>query len=207
MAEVERRGVLPPVPDRETGEPRPPVASRGESSGEEVTPAGSLPGSHPPLPEHLGPALEWTSPPQRVRRLTAIWMIIIAVVFLTVVNGPGWMSLWETWLVVVAGGAFMYWRNGREWFAAGAAWAQAGKSWVNTYELVKIKFSVDGVNRVLRLKDSSGREIYSFRLREFQANPRMWDLVYNGILHSVASGNCEITPKARKVLMLPAGAR
>ncbi|MGF7124781.1 hypothetical protein [Rhodococcus sp. BE178] len=129
----------------------------------------------------------------------------IEIVFATVVNGFQWMGLWLPWAFVVASGLFMYWRIGGEWFAAGAVWAQAGKSWVNTYELVEVKFSVDGLNRVLRLKDSSGQQIYSFRLRDFQANSRMWDLVYNGILHSLASGNCEITPKARKALMLPAG--
>lgn len=132
-------------------------------------------------------------------------MVALVTVFLTVVNGMRWMSMWDMWVLVAVCGALTYWRFGGEWFAAGAVWAQVGKSWVNTYELVEIKFSVDGLNRVLRLKDSSGREIYSFRLRNMQANPRMWDLVYNGILHSLASGNCEITPKARKVLMLPAG--
>jgi len=132
-------------------------------------------------------------------------MVAVLIVFLTVANGPRWMSMWDMWVLIAACGLFIYWRFGREWFAAGAVWAQVGKSWVNTYELVEIKFSVDGLNRVLRLKDSSGRQIYSFRLRNVQANPRMWDLVYNGILHSVASGNCEVAPKARKVLMLPTG--
>ncbi|MDH6282275.1 hypothetical protein [Prescottella agglutinans] len=132
-------------------------------------------------------------------------MTAVTAAFLIIANGIQWMTLWQVWVVIAVIGGFTYWRFGQEWFAAGATWAQVGKSWVNTYELVEIKFSVDGLNRVLRLKDSSGRQIYSFRLRDFQANARMWDLAYNGILHSVASGNCQVTPSARKALMLPAG--
>ncbi len=193
------------MPDLDTGEPRPPAAPRGESTANAMTRPGPMRGRHPGIPEELGPVLEWSLPSNRDRWLISGGMVTLLVVYLTVVNGVEWITMWPVWLFVAAVVPFIFWRFGGEWFAAGAVWAQVGKSWVNTYELVEIKFSVDGLNRVLRLKDSSGREIYSFRLRNMQANPRMWDLVYNGILHSLASGNCEITPKARKVLMLPAG--
>ncbi|WP_254622716.1 hypothetical protein [Rhodococcus sp. W8901] len=170
-----------------------------------MTPTGPVTGRNPVVPEALGPVLEWSRPTHRDLWLITGGMVALLVVYLTVVNGFQWITMWPVWLFIALVVPFTFWRFGGEWFAAGAVWAQLGKSWVNTYELVEIKFSVDGLNRVLRLKDSSGRQIYSFRLRNMQANPRMWDLVYNGILHSVASGNCEVTPKARKVLMLPAG--
>ncbi|WP_305093352.1 hypothetical protein [Prescottella sp. R16] len=171
----------------------------------ETTPEGPVPGSRPPGPEHLGPVLEWSLPTRKLRWQAGLLLIAVTVVFLTVANGFSWMTYWDVWLFVLAGGLFMYWRLGGEWFAAGARWVQVNSSWVDTYELVEIKFSADGVNRVLRLKDSSGRQIYSFRLRNVQSNPRMWDLVYNGILHSVASGECRVTPRARQILKLPVG--
>ena len=146
------------MPDRVTGEPRPPAAPRGESRATEVTPIGRVPGSHPPSPKHLGPVLESSLPKRKPRIQASLALMAIEIVFATAVNGFQWMGLWLPWAFVVASGLFMYWRIGGEWFAAGAVWAQAGKSWVNTYELVEVKFSVDGLNRVLRLKDSSGQQ-------------------------------------------------
>ncbi|WP_235871135.1 hypothetical protein [Rhodococcus spongiicola] len=118
-------------------------------------------------------------------------------------RGFDWTDEWFPWFWIVVSGVFFYWRGGCEWMAAGAVWVQEGPKWVNTYELVRIRFSVDGLNRVLRIEDADGRKIHSFGLRDAQSNPLMWDLVYNGILHSVASGNCDISRKARKVLQIP----
>ncbi|WP_235871134.1 hypothetical protein [Rhodococcus spongiicola] len=131
-------------------------------------------------------------------------MPAILLAFFTVTTGGfDWVDDWFPWIWTGLTGAFMYWRTGQEWMAVGAVWVQEGPKWVNTYELVRIRFSVDGLRRVLRLQDASGREIHSFSLRNVQSNPLMWDLVYNGILHSVASGNCDISRKARKVLQIP----
>ncbi|WP_232320310.1 hypothetical protein [Rhodococcus sp. WMMA185] len=118
-------------------------------------------------------------------------------------GGFDWVGDWVPWIWMALISAFMYWRTGCEWMAAGSVWVQDGPDWINTYELVRIRFSVDGLRRVLRIEDSEGRKIHSFGLRNAQSNPLMWDLVYNGILHSVASGNCDISNKARKVLQIP----
>ncbi len=131
-------------------------------------------------------------------------MRAILVAFFTVTwGGFDWVDHWFPWIWMALSGAFFYWRTGQEWMAAGAVWVQEGPFWVNTYELVRIRFSVDGLNRVLRIEDAEGRKIHSFGLRDAQSDPQMWDLVYNGILHSVASGNCDISRKARKVLQIP----
>ncbi|MEV0947125.1 hypothetical protein [Rhodococcus sp. NPDC049939] len=195
---------LPPVPDPHTGEPRPPTAPRRESSANETTPTDRTPTKPPPAPEDLGPTLEWFQFESKHRMQATIGMPAIVAAFATLkVGGFDWVSDWGFWVLLTVIGAVMYWRTGYEWMAAGAMWVQEGPKWVNTYELVRIRFSVDGLRRVLRLEDAEGRKVHSFGLRDVQSNPQMWDLVYNGILHSVASGNCDISRKARKVLQIP----
>lgn len=120
-------------------------------------------------------------------------------------HGFSWVGWLWVWIVLAV---FLMWelatmRQG-SWLAAGAVWVQQDKYWVNTYELTRIQFTVSGLNRVLKLSDSSGRNIYGLNIRKIQSNQPMWDLVYNGILHSVASGNCDISDKARSVLKVPA---
>ncbi|MDH6282274.1 hypothetical protein [Prescottella agglutinans] len=174
-----------------------------ESSAHEMTPVQRTPRPPANSPTGLGPILEW-SQPTRWHRIKGIAVMVgVMVIFATLVNGTSWVSLWQPWAFALVFYAFLYWRFRDDWLVAGAVWVQVDKSWINTYELVEITFSVSGLNRVLRLKDSSGRQIYSLRLRDFQANPLMWDLAYNGILHSVASGRCEISPKAGTVSKLP----
>ncbi|WP_245813847.1 hypothetical protein [Rhodococcus marinonascens] len=198
------RSRLPKIPDPHTGEPRPPAAPRRESSAHEATPTDRAPIEPPPPPEGLGPTLEWSQAEKKHRVQAAFALSAIVAAFATVkVGGFDWVSDWGFWVLLSVMGAVMYWRASQEWMAAGAVWVQEGPKWVNTYELVRIRFSVDGLRRVLRLQDAEGREIHSFGLRDVQSNPLMWDLVYNGILHSVASGNCDISRKARKVLQIP----
>ncbi|MEV0947127.1 hypothetical protein [Rhodococcus sp. NPDC049939] len=200
-----RRRISPaPIPDPQTGEPRPPTAPRRESSANVATPTDRTPTKPPPAPEDLGPTLEWSQFEPKRRTQAAVALPALIAAFATVKEGGfGWVDHWFPWIWMVLMGAFMYWRTGQEWMAAGAVWVQDGPFWVNTYELVRIRFSVDGLNRVLRIEDSEGRKIHSFGLRDVQSNPQMWNLVYNGILHSVASGNCDISRKARKVLQIP----
>ncbi|MEV0947126.1 hypothetical protein [Rhodococcus sp. NPDC049939] len=200
-----RRWISPaPIPDPQTGEPRPPAAPRRESSAFETTPTDRTPRKAPPEPSGMGPALEWSQASTKHRVQAAVAMSGLLLAFIIFTNrGFEWVGQWFPWFWIVGCGAFMYWRAGQEWMAAGAVWVQDGPFWVNTYELVRIRFSVDGLNRVLRIEDAEGRKIHSFGLRDVQSNPQMWDLVYNGILHSVASGNCDISRKARKVLQIP----
>lgn len=197
----EGRLALPPVPDRETGEPRPPAAPGG-SRGTNALSSGPVPDAHPRVPDHLGPMLEWSLPNRRFRLQMSFAAVALGVVYSTVVDGFAWLSNWQLWAFLVAFGVFAYWRfGGQEWRAAGAVWFQAGKSWANTYELVEVK--VSGGNRpTLELRDSSGRQAVT-ALEDIRASPRVWDLVYNGILHSAASGDCYVSASARKALKLP----
>ncbi|WP_344447696.1 hypothetical protein, partial [Kitasatospora nipponensis] len=86
--------------------------------------------------------------------------------------------------------------------SAGADWlAVPDKDYVKTYELTKATVHVDGVAHVIQMVDSSGRSARP-RVDDLQANHRLWDLVYNGILHSVHVGGAETNKRARDYLLL-----
>lgn len=197
---------LPPVPDRETGEPRP-TRPRNSVTGklqpDAPTPPGPVPARIPPGPVHLGPLLEWRRPSPRQRWLAPVGVVGVVIVSLSGRNrGFDWTTVWQIWCGLAAYGVYVYVTLNREWFAAGAVWAQSGTSWVNTYELVEIRITGSGAYSMLTLTDASGR-VLAGPLRELEANWRLWDLIYNGILHSAASGNCTITRRAQKHLRLP----
>jgi len=197
---------LPPVPDRATGLPRPPAAPTSDSIGRSATPIDRRPHRHPagPTVDH-GPVLEWNqlSAWFASKVIGVLVLIVVGVISLTQ-HGLAWTtSAWQAW-VGIAVPAFAMWVSiRRDWLAAGALWVQNRRAWVALYELTRVEFQErvllgwGQVDRpvILRLQDSAGRSVM-LRLRAVQANPRMWDLVYNGILHSVASGTCDISPKA-----------
>ncbi|WP_094979585.1 hypothetical protein [Rhodococcus pyridinivorans] len=194
---------LPPMPDSITGEPRPPRAPR-IYHGTEYTPLDRNPRNPPDAPEHLGPTLEWLQPTVRDKYTSALSMVLLLVVYLTVLNGDfRWVHWWIMWVIMAVGAWMMFRATANHWTAAGARWVQWRSNWIDTYHLTRIRFSADGYSRVLRLKDDHGNEIHSFKISDIQGNPDLWDLVYNGILHSVASGNCDIDAKTRHILKIP----
>ncbi|MEO3785726.1 hypothetical protein ABGB12_20550 [Actinocorallia sp. B10E7] len=75
--------------------------------------------------------------------------------------------------------------------SAGADWYRHGSQWVSTYDLTKVMLGRGYSERTLTLADGQGREVSS-RLSTLQADPELWSLVYNGILHSVHHGDAEI---------------
>lgn len=194
-----------PMPDPETGEPRPPHAPR-LTVRNELTPTDRTPLKQPPLPEGVGPILEWS---QYRRRdgwyaTAAMWLMLAGLITANYKNFD-WITEWVFWLFF-ASPLWFYSRMVRKsWLAAGATWLQNDRSWVNTYELVKIELVINGVMRVIRLTDSSGLNVAGVNIKDIQPNAAMWDLAYNGMLHSIASGNCEVTPRAQRLLKLPAG--
>jgi hypothetical protein len=194
-----------PIPDAVTGLPRPPRAPR-EWQGYNPTPVDHEPRNPPPDPDDLGQRLEWNQHSRRDMRVADLGIIALFAGFATWrAGGLAWMTWWWAWLVLGLWLAHGWWfsRHGN-WLSAGAVWVQQDENWVNTYELTRIRFTVSGLNRVLKLTDSSGRNIHGLVIRSVQSNQPMWDLVYNGILYSVASGNCDISDKARAVLKVPA---
>ncbi|MEE2058228.1 hypothetical protein [Rhodococcus artemisiae] len=147
--------------------------------------------------------LEWSQPTLREQYSAAAAMAGLLIVVVSIQYGFEWVRWWWYWAIVVTFAWVMFRAYGNSWAAAGATWVQWRSSWVDTYHLTRIRFSADGYARVLRLKDAHGNEIHSFKISEIQGNPDLWDLVYNGILHSVASGNCDIDAKTRRILKIP----
>jgi hypothetical protein len=108
----------------------------------------------------------------------------------------------------------MVWVNplGLQTISAGADWVQwhERENWyqlpwckpyhLKTYRLTQIEGHVAGVNWHLRLWDEDGRS-RDCPWVELQPDRRIWDLVYNGILHSVAAG-AEINSLAIDMLRL-----
>lgn len=88
----------------------------------------------------------------------------------------------------------------REFTAAGAGWVAHNTGWVRTYELVQVKIEVDAQPHLL-LVDSDLRATRP-PLREIQQNRDLWDLVYNGILHSFQERYVHTDPNARRILQL-----
>ncbi|WP_226435131.1 MULTISPECIES: hypothetical protein [Rhodococcus] len=147
--------------------------------------------------------LEWDQPTLRDQYFAAAVMAGLSIALISVQAGFEWIHWWWYWTIVVTFSWIIFRACGNSWSAAGATWVQWRSSWVDTYHLTRIQFSADGYARVLRLKDVHGNTIHSFKIHDLQANPDLWDLVYNGILHSVASGNCDIDAKTRRVLKIP----
>lgn len=200
---------LPPRPDPVTGEPFPRAAvypAKGE---------GKSLGNPPPPPPGMGRALAWyrTTSQQRWGFFALALLIIVGGASLLLLlfdkshNPVAWMRFWQLWLVAIVV-AFL-WADplGVATAAAGADWLALRKrrwllfkrdDWVKLYELVSIEWThVAGLGDGLHLADEE-REI-SFGLDEVSDNRAVWELVYTGILHSVANGAYLNTDAAMKL--------
>jgi len=70
---------------------------------------------------------------------------------------------------------------------AGANWYKYGRRYVKIYELTSVKVKGTPGSWALDLRDAEGRKVWT-ELDPIPQNPRLWDLVYNGIRHSVRNG-------------------
>ena len=184
---------LPPKPDRETGEPRPPAAPLEHSS--DGFPA-KAPSRLPKPPEGQGPALEYYRESAR-----SVWLggLIPAGLILALAvwhSGSIAFSQWFVWLIIGAVYAFVVYRGRATSLTAGAEWVRINRHWVHLYELTRIHYVItaQGAGRELSLGDRHGG--ITVPLNVLQSNKRLWDLVYLGMRHSVANG-AEVTRTAR----------
>jgi hypothetical protein len=102
-------------------------------------------------------------------------------------GGLGWVSVWWLWLALpgLAWLTSMLVRGHK--ISAGADWLNCRGGIVCTYELSDITVTSHAGGHGLELKDAHGGTADAdFGL--IQVNRDLWDLVYNGILHSVAGG-------------------
>ncbi|HEY0805237.1 MAG TPA: hypothetical protein VGD84_09240 [Pseudonocardiaceae bacterium] len=198
---------LPPMPDPETGLPRPPHApGRASARPARLDPdrAGD-PALAPAPPPGQGPVLAWYRASRRCAVMTGFWGFVLTAFLLTLRDAFQfhWVHYWWAWLSLLAIGFLVGLSQLKGTHcAAGAEWVQGRKSWVRTYELVKVKSgrSASGVDVAMR--DSAGREL-SLSLATLQQDRLLWDLVYNGILHSVIAGDAETNGRIHLHLNLP----
>jgi hypothetical protein len=170
-----------------------------------MTPPGAMENREPSPPEGHGPALAWHHPLwwKDGFRPAITYILTILVVFLTVKEqGIGWMTMYGWWLFL-AGISLLSvpWFRGRP-FAAGAAWFRNGGVWVNTYELVSIRVVAYYGFYSLKLKDADGRRI-SIGFGTIRQNRPLWNLVYDGIVHSAHTGRLVLDGLTRSMLGLP----
>lgn len=148
----------------------------------------------------MGPPLEWCEESKHFPVHGAAFFLCFMLACATFVyRGFDWIYEWLPWTAVLGLPLLVFFDMRKDRVLAGARWVQERDKWVSTYELVTIRSTTVGLNRATKLIDAQGNKIVLI-LRNAQANPALWDLVYNGIVHSVASGSCDISRAARRIL-------
>jgi hypothetical protein len=159
----------------------------------------------PPSPPDQGPILAW----YRSSRSYAIQLgflgFIVTAVLLSARDSFQfhWVKYWWAWLVLALAGVLigLTQRKASE-CSAGVEWVRGRKTWVRTYELVKVKVSVGVGQFYLSMRDCDGRSM-SLAVAALQEDPLIWDLVYNGVLHSVIAGGAETNGQLHRYLRVP----
>lgn len=207
---------LPPRPDPQTGEPFPPPGLSYFGGGDtkpEDNPYRETRLSHKPKPPPgLGPVLVWHRESRKSKIVGVVGgaaILIVGITIISLIKGYGldWFGAWQIWLIIAGGtilaaGPFSYltYSAGADWLQVDLVrWGKHQRRWVDLYELTKINASYGGTTFHLDLTDKDITLSRSFQ--ELQQDHRIWDLVYNGILHSVANG-ATVTHQALAVLKL-----
>ncbi|MGH3516495.1 MAG: hypothetical protein ACRDQ7_03585 [Haloechinothrix sp.] len=206
---------LPPRPDPQTGEPFPPpgLSYLGRDDKAEDDPGRELRLSRrPEPPPGMGPVLAWHRENARGKISLAAWSLtLFAVSFgaISLMKGDGldMLSSWLIWVFILGGTllissplTFMVHSAGSDWLQiTRIRWGVTKSNNVKLYELQKVDAFFGGTNLFLYLWD--GERAIERSFEELQTDRRIWDLIYNGILHSVANG-AEVTKQAVGILEL-----
>lgn len=194
--------LLPPQPDPETGRPRPPRAPVGLKPGNRSS--GIRNARKPYPPPGQSPALECYRESPRNAVVSGIGGFFLVSLCTGLLLDPDyWYDLGSAWmwLLPLISGFLITVTIGVGHCCAGAGWFARGNSWVTTYNLTSIKVTIPQNDRYLDLEDSAGRQL-RLPLATAQANKDLWDLVYNGILHSASIGDADINTLAGNDLRL-----
>lgn len=192
---------LPPRPDPSTGEPRPPRAP-GTSGDHRPQDHQYEPHELPAPPPGQGPTLEHYRLSKRESMMTGLTGLAIIVIGGLIATGGQVLFQGWPWAVPVVGGLLIAWNVRGTNLSAGADWLQSRRHWVRLYELTSIKCTTKPGGFSVLLEDAHGGSAGG-DLRELQSNPALWDLVHNGVLHSVASRPVKANLAARRHLPLP----
>ena len=200
---------LPPRPDPYTGLPRPPRApgfigvdvSVNESVVREKDQALA-----PSPPPGQSPVLVWYRESSRGSVISTVVVVLLAATILTLSRGTAWIvhaKYWGVWAIFAVSLVVVYFISRADRFSAGADWVARGKKWVRVYDLVKVTcHSYPYYGAGVCMRDSGGRKL-RYRFIDLSSDRLLWDLTYNGILHSVIAGGAETNWMLRKSLALP----
>ena len=204
--DLDRHG-LPQRPDPFTGLPRPPQAPMRGARTRDWERDDALANAPDPPPGE-GPVLAW---------YRGSWLVVamyggigLAVNLLVLWAAEGfnfrWLGQWWAWpavavIVSFAAMAGLAQRTGLQCWA-GAEWAATRRGWVRTYELTEIEIRPARQYTYLSLRDQDGRHA-AFLLSSVLRDGLLWDLVYNGILHSVVESGAYVDTGTRERLRLP----
>lgn len=212
----------PSRPDR-FGEPRPPAAPRSGSSYRHPVRVLHLDPHDPPrrwrrVGPHGRPPLEVVLVPARVRLAgAALESGLYALIGGAVLGWAAWTDWMPPWLAVVVWlgivGLMVLWRSLDADVSppvlAGADWVGRSTLWVPLYELTRLGADTarnqdgDELPGTVALSLWHGPdEAISLDMALLQSNPALWDLVYQGLLASIAAG-AELTDNARQALRQP----
>lgn len=211
---------LPPKPDAATGEPFPPHAPGFKNEKgvlPEHDPVRSTRLSHKPNPPGgMGPVLAWHRESRlgNLNGFLVAFAIAVGVCTLaSLAGGYGLVGLtfWPVWILVVVfaylmsspldyqttstGADWIKWDYNRRWYQR-----RARHNHLKTYELTRIEGYFAGGMLHLRFEDLEGRGA-DRQVGDLQRDRRIWDLFYNGLLHSVANG-AQINQVATELLKL-----
>lgn len=192
--------VLPPKPDPQSGDPRPPHAPGSKPDTYEYTP--HRPGKDPHPPAGEGPILECHYGTNKDDLVVVGIIAVILVVGITLITGLAWVQYWWNYAIFAGIVGGLYWSSHRDYLAAGAEWLQSRRNWVRTYELTKVKYLSTPGGFHVRLTDAHDRTV-ACSIHELHGNPALWDLVYNGICHSTATRDVQTNWILRRHLPLP----
>lgn len=200
---------LPPRPDPTTGVPRPPQAPKyskpkkpaKERDKDRITD----PSKAPQPPEGQGPVLAWYKPSQRQKWIVGGGSFFLIVIGVTLMQGFDlrWMNFWWIWLIVLVGALLIAGTIRGSECSAGAEWFQRkGGGWVRLYELKKVTAQHRSNATHVDMEDRHGG-VVMISLSDLHEDREIWDLVYNGILHSVVAGDAETNGRLHSALGVP----
>lgn len=198
---------LPQRPDPATGLPRPPHAPgrTTRSTSKRSADRDDALGEAPTAPPGEGPVLAWYRSSRSYAVQVGIIGFVVAALLLSARDGFQfhWVKYWWAWavLVVIAFLVGLTQRRGTE-CATGVEWVRGRKTWVRTYDLVKVKLSLGIGQWSLNMQDRDGRSL-SLPVSALQQDRLMWDLVYNGVLHSVIAGGAATNGQLHRYLRVP----
>jgi hypothetical protein len=197
---------LPPRPAPSTGLPRPPRAPGFigvDISAEDSVIRERDQALAPGPPPGQSPVLVWYRESRRGSIIGILTFALALAGILTLTRGTRWMTHWAVWVFIGVCLVVVYLISRADCFSAGADWVARGKKWVRVYELVKVTcHSYPYYGAGVCMRDSGGRKL-RYRFIDLSSDRMLWDLTYNGILHSVIAGGAETNWMLRKTLALP----